>query len=64
MNSTTKVTVEAIGTGVEPSRIVDVDDLDDMEYENGVPNTNFPNPSQDDKLPSAKNLKCVMCAFV
>ena len=56
--------MKAIGTGVEPSRIVDVDDLDDMEYENGVPNTNFPNPSQDDKLLSAKNLKCEMCDFV
>ena len=35
-----------------------------MEYENGVPNTNFPNPSKDDKLPRAKNLKCEMCALV
>jgi hypothetical protein len=48
----------------ELSKIVDVDDLDDMENENDVPNKTFLNPSQDYKLSSAKILKCEMCDFV
>ena len=42
----TVVREEAIRTEDEPSKIVDVDDLDDMEFENYVPYTTFLNFSQ------------------
>jgi hypothetical protein len=38
----------------EASNIVNVDDIDDMEQGNDIPNNTFFNPFQDDKLPSGK----------
>ena len=48
---------------IEQIYAMQVDDPDDMEHDNDVSNTTFLNPSQDDKLPSANNIKCEMCNF-
>ena len=61
-NSVTEIIVEDI-LDEEASNIVDVDDIDDVEQENDIPNTTFLNPSQDDKLPNGKLLKCKLCDF-
>jgi hypothetical protein len=61
-NSVTEVIEKEI-VDEEVSNIVDVDDIDDMEQETDIPNNTFLNPSQDDKLPSGKLLKCELCDF-
>ena len=68
VNSVTEVMEESIVMEEaivieEESRIVDIDDPDDTEHDDDVSNATFLNPSQDDKLPSAKNFKCEMCNF-
>ena len=42
----------------ESSKIIDIDDLEDMEHQSDVSNTTFLNPSQDDKPVGAKLFKC------
>ena len=52
-----------ITTHEELCKIVDIDDLDDIEQENETGNMTFQNPSQVDNPISAKVFKCEMCDF-
>ena len=61
--SVTEVIEEAIVPEDEATKIIDIDDLEDMEYQNDLPNTTFHNPSQEDKPVGAKQFKCKMCDF-
>jgi hypothetical protein len=45
----------------ESSKIIDIDDLEDMEHQNDVSNTTFLNPAQHDKPFGAKLFKCEIC---
>ena len=64
VNSVTEVIDVDIETHEDLSKIVDIDDLDDIEQENETGNITFQNPSQFDNLTSAKVFKCEKCDFV
>ena len=61
--SVTELIDEAILPEDESSKIIDIDDLEDMEHQNDVSNTTFLNPSQHDKPVGAKLFKCEICDF-
>ena len=63
VNSVTEVIDVDITTHEELGKIVDIDDLDDIEQENETGNISFQNPSQVDNPISAKVFKCEMCDF-
>ena len=61
--SVTELIEEAIVPEDECSKIIDIDDLEDMEHQNDVSNATFLNPSQDDNPFGAKLFKCETCDF-